>query len=99
MTDTKAPTKLTLWLEIIKGVMPTINQAIVLIATGVAGTMGTQWYLSKGQSTPQPGPRIDVVQTQPSSLMARLKALEDQIEELKKQPPKLPRSPKKQQQG
>jgi len=97
MTDTKAPTKITLWLEVIKGVLPTINQAIVLIATGIAGTLSTQWYMAKPSATPSP--RIDVVQTQPSSLMARLKALEDQMEELKKQPPKLPRSPKKQQQG
>jgi len=99
MTDTTAPKPV--W-NFLQAMTPSLNQCLTVIVTALVtltGTLVTKRYMD---APPSPSPRIDIVQTQPSSLMARLKALEDRMHDVEKkqaEPPRLPRSPKKQQQG
>ena len=93
MTQTSAP-KSTSWFEALKLFAPSLNQALLLVVTtliGAAGTLGAQWFMTSRQ--PAPPPRIDVVKTvpQPASLMARLKALEDRVQDVEKKQAEPPR--------
>lgn len=94
MTQTSAP-KSWPWLEALKLFAPTINQALIMLASaviGAAGTLGAQ--MATGWSvTPARATVIETVKTtpEPGSLSARLKVIEDEFEELKKKQAAPPR--------
>lgn len=75
MTDTKAPSP---WFEVVKGLMPSLNQCLVVIVTASATWFGTT------RLTPQAAPRVvEVIKTVPDagSTLQRLSTIEGKLDQ------------------
>ena len=81
MTDTKAPSPI--W-DFLKGLTPSIGQALILIVTAGISAVGGIWTYSQAMKSPPPPRVVEVVKTVPDtgSTLQRLSVIEGKLDQM-----------------
>ena len=79
MTETKAPSP---WIEVVKGLMPSLNQCLIVIVTAAVTWFGTT-RLTPPPAAPAPR-TVEVVKTVPDtgSTLQRLSVIEGKLDQM-----------------